>query len=151
MLFVNSSNAFSSTAPYQRHCFIFSANVHYFYSHPDDRFVLKLTSLPKLYLGHWFWFFQMWMEYSMQVFFFYKNIHYWYTHIVVTPVSKLMECFLSITTYLPVLSPAFYIINIHCLQKQRSDTSLFAFAIDNLLEMIWPSLNREWCPVIHRR
>lgn len=83
--------------------------------------------------------------------FFYKNIHYRYKHIVVTPVSKLMECFLSITTYLPILSPAFYIINIHCLQKQRSDTSLFAFAIDNLLEIIWPSLNREWCPVIHRR
>lgn len=69
--------------------------------------------------------------------FFYKNIHYRYKHIVVTPVSKLMECFLSITTYLPILSPAFYIINIHCFQKQRSDTSLFAFAIDNLLEMIW--------------
>lgn len=82
---------------------------------------------------------------------FYKYIHYIYMHIVVTPVSELIECIMSTTTYLPILSPAFYIINIHCLQKQRSDTSLFAFAIDNLLEMIWPSLNREWCPVIHRR
>lgn len=72
-------------------------------------------------------------------------------HIVVTPVSKLTECILSISIYLSILSPAFYIINIHCLQKHRSDTSLFAFAIENLLEMIWPSLDREWCPVIHRR
>lgn len=51
-LVMNNPNVFSPTAPYQRNYFIFFANVHYFVPLPGDRFVLKLTSLLTLYLGH---------------------------------------------------------------------------------------------------